>query len=50
MKALGRLLAGLFDTATSDGLKIYREWDRLRTEALTPAHRSEIDAIFSRHV
>lgn len=27
----------------------HREWDRLREEALTPAHRAEIDAIFSRN-
>lgn len=29
---------------------VYREWDRLRSEALTPSHQSEIDAIFSRQV
>jgi hypothetical protein len=50
MKALGRLISGLFDTATSDTMKIYREWDRLRAEALSPSHRSEIDAIFSRQI
>lgn len=29
---------------------VYREWDRLRDEALTPSHKAEIDAIFSRAV
>lgn len=50
MKALGRLISNLFNTATSDSLKIYHEWDRLRAEALSPSHRSEIDAIFSRQL
>lgn len=29
---------------------VYREWDRLRSEAMTPSHRAEIDAIFGRQV
>lgn len=50
MKAIGRLFSGLFNTATSDALKVYHQWDRMRAEALTPSHRSEIDAIFARHL
>jgi hypothetical protein len=25
-----------------------REWDRIRSRAMSPSHRAEIDAIFSR--
>ena len=50
MKAIGRLFSGLFSVATNDATKIYRQWDRLRSEALTPSHRAEIDAIFARHL
>lgn len=50
MKALGRLFSGLFRVATSDTAKVYNQWDRMRAEALTPSHKSEIDAIFSRHL
>lgn len=50
MKAIGRLFSDLFRNATSDTLKVYHQWDRLRADALTPSHRSEIDAIFARHL
>lgn len=51
MKAFTRLFANLFDKpATSDNQKIYREWDRQRSKAISPNELSEIDAIFSRHL
>ena len=50
MKAFGRLFSNFFRVATDDTMKVYRQWDRLRSEALTPSHRSEIDAIFARHL
>jgi hypothetical protein len=50
MKALGRLFATLFEDRPQGIDSIYRDWDRLRAEALTPSHRAEIDAIFSRQV
>lgn len=51
MKAFTRLFANLFVShATSETQKIYREWDSLRAKALSPSERSEIDAIFSRHL
>lgn len=49
MKSLQRLFSGIFSPATSDGHKIYREWDRQRSRAMSPSELSEIDAIFSRH-
>lgn len=43
------IFAGLFrDRATSEAVSVQREWDRLREAALTPSHKAEIDAIFSR--
>ncbi len=29
---------------------IQRAWDRERSRALTPSHRAEVDAIFSRYL
>ena len=43
------IFAGLFkDRTTSEVAAIQREWDKLREAALTPSHKAEIDAIFSR--
>lgn len=50
MKAIGSLFARMFEDRPQSNASIYREWDRLREEALTPAHRAEIDAIFSRSI
>ena len=50
MKAIGSLFARLFEDRPQSNASIYREWDRLRAEALTPSHRSEIDAIFGRQI
>lgn len=41
-------LIELISPAVSPDEVTRREWDRLREGALTPAERSEIDAIFSR--
>lgn len=45
-----KFLVHLFKRTSDDRYNVYREWDRLRNEAMTPSHRSEIDAIFSRSV
>lgn len=47
-----KFLIHLFKNPTIDRRQsdIYRQWDRLRDEALTPSHKAEIDAIFSRSV
>lgn len=50
MKAIGTLFSRLFEDRPQSIPSIYREWDRLRAEALTPSHRAEIDAIFSRSI
>lgn len=39
-----------YASATSDTAKLYREWDRQREKAMSPSERSEIDAIFARHI
>lgn len=49
MKSLGRLFANLFEDRPTK-IDPYREWDRLRAEALTPSHREEIDSIFGRQL
>jgi hypothetical protein len=49
MKSLRNLFSGIFSPAKSEGQKIYREWDRQRSRAMSPSEVSEIDAIFSRH-
>jgi hypothetical protein len=41
---------GTLDDEASRNRQIHREWDRQRAMALTPAERSEIDAIFSRNL
>ena len=50
MKALGSLFARMFEDRPQSADSVYRQWDRLRADALTPSHRAEIDAIFSRNV
>lgn len=50
MKAFRRLFAGIFDGSKRINTDTYREWDRLRSKAMSPSEVSEIDAIFSRHL
>lgn len=35
--------------STEAEMTVRQMWDRERAQALTPAHRAEIDAIFSRY-
>ena len=35
---------------TDDALSVRQMWDRERDQAMTPAERAEIDAIFSRYL
>ena len=39
-----------FDQETARRRQIHREWDRQRAQAMSPAEREEIDAIFSRNL
>ncbi|CAB4857554.1 MAG: hypothetical protein F2793_00190 [Actinobacteria bacterium] len=53
MKPFAKVFASMFDRQPLDNSvaarrAIHREWDRQRANALTPADRAEIDAIFSR--
>jgi len=55
VKPFARVFANMFDhgdldTEANRRRQIHQEWDRQRANALTPAERSEIDAIFSRHL
>ena len=50
MKALSRLIAGIFNSSRRADIDAYREWDRLRSRAMSPSEISEIDAIFSRNL
>ena len=55
MQPLASLFATLFDREPLDGAAarnraIHREWDRQRRNALSPADRAEIDAIFARNL
>lgn len=53
MKQFAKVFAQMFDRGPVDSEAEYRrhlqrEWDLQRASALTPQHREEIDAIFSR--
>lgn len=49
-KAVGSILSSRrLDSDSSERVQIYREWDRQRARAISPADISEIDAIFSRN-
>jgi len=53
VKPIAKVFASLFGSEPLDHeaarrRQIHREWDRQRASALTPQHREEIDAIFSR--
>ena len=55
MKPFAKVFANMFDhgaldTEASRSHQIHREWDRQRDNAVSPADRAEIDAIFSRHL
>ena len=54
MKSFGKLFATLFDHQSDPEAgrrrQIYREWDRQRSNALSPADQAEIDAIFARNL
>ncbi len=55
MKPLAKVLSSIFaveplDQDAARARQIHREWDRQRSQAMTPAEREEIDAIFSRNL
>lgn len=55
MQPLASLFAHLFDREPLDPSAarrraIHREWDRQRSNALSPADQAEIDAIFARNL
>ena len=45
-----RGLSGLLDTDARRQDALTKDWDRLRANAVSPADKAEIDAIFARHV
>ena len=53
MKPFANIFASMFDrdshdTTASRRRAIHQEWDRQRQNAMSPADRAEIDAIFAR--
>lgn len=52
MKLLGKAFRDMFKNPTieTQRTRIHREWTRQQQMARTPNERSEIDAIFSRHL
>lgn len=48
MTTIKKIFSRLFTVATSEKSEFYREWDELRSKALSPSEVAEIDAIFSR--
>lgn len=50
MTTIGKIFSNLFQTVTSDTDKVYREWAKQRSRAMSPSEVSEIDAIFARHL
>jgi hypothetical protein len=55
MKHLSQVFSSLFTAVPLDSeavrrRAIHRDWDRMRAQALSPTERSEIDAIFARHL
>lgn len=47
MRKLGQVLSNIFGGNRSRSFQ--QEWDYQRSLAMSPSHRDEIDAIFSRH-
>lgn len=50
MKTLKRAFENIFTNRTTKTENIYRQWDRMRANALGPSDLAEIDAIFSRQL
>lgn len=48
MTTIKKIFSDLFTVAISEKDEFYREWDELRSKALSPSEVAEIDAIFSR--
>lgn len=45
-----KALFGRGEQTQTHRARLYREWDRQRSQALTPSDAAEIDAIFGRHL
>jgi len=50
MKALTNRIVNIFSSPKRETENIYRDWSRLRNNAIGPSDLAEIDAIFSRHL
>ncbi len=55
MKPFAKVFAEMFGSESFDkdsarSRQIHREWDRQRSNAMSPSERAEIDAIFSRNI
>jgi hypothetical protein len=47
MQSFGRVLSQIFNPSPTRSFQ--QEWDFQRSQAMSPSHRDEIDAIFRRH-
>ena len=51
MKVIKSLIDRIADKKSQkETISVYKQWDVLRANAITPSHRAEIDAIFSRNL
>jgi hypothetical protein len=47
MQGLGKVLSQIFNHNSTRSFQ--QEWEYQRSQAMSPSHRDEIDAIFRRH-
>lgn len=47
MRSFGQVLSQIFKPSSHRSFQ--QEWEFQRSQAMSPSHRDEIDAIFSRH-
>jgi hypothetical protein len=50
MKALISNIVNIFSSPKRDNENIYRQWNKMRNNAMGPSDLAEIDAIFTRHL
>jgi len=50
MKALASRIVNIFSIPKRENENVYRQWNRMRSNAMGPSDLAEIDAIFSRHL
>ena len=50
MTALFSRIVNVFSSPKRNNESVYREWNRMRNNAIGPSDLAEIDAIFTRHL